>query len=201
MQITVILAQERKERRTRTADRRGSDGTRGAQTLRWPTFYARPRYPLGSGPLFRQNWAFYSGGAHPFLFLQHLPNENVFFLYFQRKREKCRELQSLFICSKTKRFSLGVSQKSGKWFSVVFCKQIWSPKHALFPRCGAWFQNGRGIPDDFFVFLNLTWIGRVWAERCRKNRARAFHSCFSMKSWPRNVCFSLGETHTFQMGL
>ena len=80
----VILAQAREEGGPkRPTARGGRDGIRGAQTLRWPTFYARPRWRLGSGPLFRQNWAFYSGGAHPFLFLQHLPNENVIFPYFQ----------------------------------------------------------------------------------------------------------------------
>ena len=38
----------------RATARGGSHGTRGAQTLRWPTFYAGPRLRLQSGSFFRK---------------------------------------------------------------------------------------------------------------------------------------------------
>ena len=49
----VILAQACEEWGAETVDcEGGEDGTRGAQTLRFPTFYACPRLPLECGAFF-----------------------------------------------------------------------------------------------------------------------------------------------------
>ena len=51
----VILAREREERGPETVNRGGGQvGTRGAQTLRFPTFYASPRAPLECFALLRK---------------------------------------------------------------------------------------------------------------------------------------------------
>ena len=58
-QTSVILAPAREEGGLETADREGGlAGTRGAQTLRWPTFYAAPRMPLDCGAFFRKSGTF-----------------------------------------------------------------------------------------------------------------------------------------------
>ena len=86
---------------------RGSDAT-FSRVLCAPPFAARVWLA------FSQNWAPHSGGAHSFLFFQHLPNGSSIFSYNRSEPQKCRELQSFLIASKNERFSLEVLQKSSR---------------------------------------------------------------------------------------
>ena len=70
--------------------------------------------PLRVWRVFSHKWVSRSGGAHSFLFFQHLPNGSSIFSYNRSEPQKCRELQSFLIASKNERFSLEVLQKSSR---------------------------------------------------------------------------------------
>ena len=57
----------------------GLVGVRGAQTLRFPGFYARPGMPLESGPPFSEKGHFQSRGVFFVFLLQHLSNGSAHF--------------------------------------------------------------------------------------------------------------------------
>ena len=107
--------------------RGGQDGVRGAQTLRFPGFYARPRLRFDSWPFFRK-----SGTFTREVFLFSLCNTSRMGVPVLSRKRSPFECQPLFF--NPTRFSLEVSQKSALCVSAVFCNEKWARKHALFLR-------------------------------------------------------------------
>ena len=85
---TVISAQERERSRSGTAHGGGGErGFRDAQTLHWPTFYARPPARLDSWSFFCKNWLL-SRAARTFFIFCNTSRAGASFLRLSVKNVK-----------------------------------------------------------------------------------------------------------------
>ena len=80
----------------------------------------------------------------------------------------------VFSSKKTVHILREVSQKTCLAFSLVFCSKKWSSECALFPGWGAYFANGREIPDVFSRFFFGPEFMTFLFVTCRKSRFYVF---------------------------
>ena len=121
----------------------GLVGIRGAQTLRFPGFYARPLSPLESGPHFSKKRDSHSRGVEKF---SHVATPLERELSFGPEMLPVRVPHVFFDLSEKNRCSLGrCRQNRGLEFYSGFANKNGAPKLHYFFGGRHVFQNGRGI--------------------------------------------------------